>query len=69
MSNHDHSFDFDKFRLRRFVEKLIDAGEVVIHDDAVSLADLSARVDESPKASLFRQVGEEKFEMIAAVSG
>ena len=69
MSNNDTPFDFDKFRLRRFVEKLIDAGEVAIHEDPVSLADLSARIDETPKASLFRQVGQEKFEMIAAVSG
>lgn len=61
--------DFDKFRLRRFVEKLIDAGEVMIHENPVSLADLSARVDETPKASLFKQVGQERFEMIAAVSG
>ena len=69
MSNNDTHCDFDKFRLRRFVEKLVDAGEVVIHDDPVSLVDLSARIDETPKASLFRQVGQEKFEMIAAVSG
>jgi len=69
MSTRDTPIDFDKFRLRRFVEKLIEAGEVALHDDPVSLADLSARVDETSKASWFRQVGQEKFEMIAAVSG
>jgi 2,5-furandicarboxylate decarboxylase 1 len=63
------TIDFNKFRLRRFVETLIEHNEVVIHDEAVSLADLSARIDETPKASLFRQVGRERFEMIGAVSG
>ena len=65
----DSTIDFDKFRLRRFVEKLIEFGEVVTHEEPVSLADLSARIDDTPKASLFKQVGPERFEMIAAVSG
>jgi 2,5-furandicarboxylate decarboxylase 1 len=69
MSGSTTDFDFDKFRLRRFVEKLIEADEVAFYNDPVSLADLSARVDETPKASLFKQVGPEGFEMIAAVSG
>jgi 2,5-furandicarboxylate decarboxylase 1 len=61
--------DLDKFRLRNFVEKLEQIGEVVSHDQPVPLGDLSAVIDGSPKAAHFRRVGPEGFEMIAAVSG
>ncbi len=63
------SVDLDKFRLRRFAEKLRDIGEVETHNEAVSLADLSAVIASSPKAGHFKRVGPEAFEMIAAVSG
>jgi 2,5-furandicarboxylate decarboxylase 1 len=61
--------DFEKFRLRRFVEKLIELGEVVVHDDPVPLSELSARIDDTPKASLFRNVGAEGYEIVGAVAG
>ena len=32
--------DFNKFRLRRFVERLIELGEVVVHEDPIALAEL-----------------------------
>ncbi|MET0921550.1 MAG: UbiD family decarboxylase [Xanthobacteraceae bacterium] len=61
--------DLDKFRLRSFVEKLIAIGEVEVHEEAVSLAELSAVVESSPKAKYFKRVGAEQYEMVAAVSG
>ena len=61
--------DCDKFRLRRFVERLMDIGEVEVHEEPVALADLSAVIEASPKATLFKCVGEEKYEMVAAVAG
>jgi UbiD family decarboxylase len=61
--------DLDKFRLRRFVEKLAAIGEVEVHDEPVALGDLSAVIDSSPKAAHFKRVGAEQFEMVAAVSG
>ena len=61
--------DFDQFRLRRFVEKLIDLGEVEIHEEPVSLLDVSRIIEASPKASLFRKVGPEQVELVGAVSG
>ena len=63
------NMDFEKFRLRRFVEKLIELDEVVVHDEAVPLAQLSARIDDTPKASLFRQVGRDRLEIVGAVNG
>ena len=64
-----NSIDFDKFRLRRFIEKLIDMDEVVIHHEAVTLSDLSARIDDSQKASLFRDAGPQHSEIVGAVAG
>ena len=37
--------DLDKFRLRSFVEKLIAIGEMEVHEQPVSLADLSAVIE------------------------
>ena len=37
--------DLDKFRLRSFVEKLIAIGEMEVHEQPVSLADLSAMIE------------------------
>lgn len=61
--------DYDKFRLRRFVEKLREIGELEVHDQPVALADISAVIEASPRAVLFKSVGAEKHEMVAAVSG
>jgi UbiD family decarboxylase len=61
--------DLDKFRLRRFIEKLIAIGEMEVHEEPVSLADLSAVIESSPKAKYFKRVGAEQYEMVSAVSG
>jgi UbiD family decarboxylase len=61
--------DLDKFRLRSFVEKLIAIGEMEVHEEAVSLADLSAAIESSSKAKYFKNVGAERYEMVAAVAG
>jgi UbiD family decarboxylase len=63
------AIDFDKFRLRSFVKQLADADEIEIHEKPVSLADLSAIIESTPKATLFKSVGPEKYEMVAAVAG
>jgi UbiD family decarboxylase len=59
----------NKFRLRSFVERLIELGEVDIHDEPVALADLSRIIEATPKAVLFRRAGPEQAEVIAAVCG
>jgi UbiD family decarboxylase len=61
--------DMNKFRLRTFVEKLIEKGEVEIHDEPVALADLSAIIEATDKAVLFRNAGPEGIEMVASVCG
>src|SRR5882724_6223010 len=61
--------DLDKFRLRNFIEKLIEIGEMEVHEEAVSLADLSTVIESSAKAKYFKRVGAEQYEIVAAVSG
>ena len=61
--------DCEKFRLRAFARRLIEMGEMEVVDEAISLADLSARIEAGPKAKFFTRVGVEKFEMVSAVSG
>ncbi len=51
------SFDFEKFRLRSFVERLIEMGEVEVHEQPVALTDLSDHCEAATKASLFRRAG------------
>jgi UbiD family decarboxylase len=61
--------DFEKFRLRRFVDTLISLGEVEIHDEPVPLTGMSAIIENSgPKAVLFKQAGPERLEVAAKVA-
>ena len=63
------AFDFDKFRLRRFVERLIAMGEVEIRNEPIALADMSGLIEATPKATLFRNAGQQGLEIAGAVVG
>jgi UbiD family decarboxylase len=54
----------DNFRLRHFVEQLIDTGEIDVIDQPVELADLTKHMDGNPKAVLFRKAGKEGAEIV-----
>jgi len=55
--------DFDRFRLRRFVESLPQDDELETVSEAVDLADVAAVLEGNPKAVLFRAVGPERQEL------
>jgi UbiD family decarboxylase len=61
--------DFEKFRLRRFAEHLVEIGEAEIHEGPIALAELAAVIAATPKAVLFRNAGPDHFEIIAAAAG
>ena len=63
------SIDLEKYRLRRFVDRLIDMGEVEIHDEPVSLTGLSAIIERTEKAVLFNKAGPEQAEIVAKTAG
>ncbi len=60
--------DFESFRLRRFVDRLIEIDEVEIHDEPVPLTGLAAIIEETPKAVLFRSAGPEGVELAAKIA-
>ena len=73
MNKHSESFkssiDMNKFRLRSFVDKLIDLAEVDIHEEPVSLSDVSKIIEFTPRAVLFKKAGPEQVELIGNVMG
>lgn len=58
-------FDFEKFRLRRFVERLIELDEVEVRETPTPLTALSAIIEGTQKAVLFKSAGPERVELIA----
>jgi UbiD family decarboxylase len=61
--------DTEQFRLRAFVERLIDQGEVEIHDAPVPLTKLAGHLDGNEKAVLFRKAGPEGAEVVGNLLG
>jgi UbiD family decarboxylase len=63
------SMDTEAFRLRRFVEALVEAGECVVHDAPIDLVDLAAHLDCNTKAVWFRAAGAEHAHVVGNVMG
>src|SRR5580704_17313868 len=63
------NLDFDKYRLRSFVERLIELGEVEVHERPAALTELSAIIERSDKAVLFKNAGPEQVELVAKTAG
>ena len=57
--------DLEKYRLRTFVDRLIDMGEVEIHDEPVPLTGLGEMIERTQKAVLFKSAGPERAEIVA----
>jgi UbiD family decarboxylase len=61
--------DTDKFRLRHFVEKLVQQGECDVHDDPIDLIDIASVLDGNRNAVWFRAVGPEQTQLVGNVMG
>jgi 2,5-furandicarboxylate decarboxylase 1 len=61
------SLDFERFRLRNFVNLLAQADEVEIHSEPVALADVAKHLAESSKAVWFKKAGPEEAELVGNV--
>jgi 2,5-furandicarboxylate decarboxylase 1 len=59
--------DLDRFRLRRFIEDLVAAGEVERRHAPVDLAGIAEILDGNPRAVHFRAVGPEHQELVGNV--
>ena len=61
--------DLERFRLRRFVERLVETGEAAVHDAPIDLVDIADVLDENPRAVWFRNAGPEGAELVGGVTG
>jgi UbiD family decarboxylase len=61
--------DTERFRLRRYVDRLVQMGECEVHDQPIDLIDMAAKLDGNPKAVLFRAAGPERAELCGNVMG
>ena len=61
--------DFERFRLRRFLASLAQAGELETRDAPIDLADVAAVLEGNPKAVWFRAAGPERQELVGNVTG
>jgi UbiD family decarboxylase len=61
--------DTERFRLRGFVERLVQLGECEVHDKPIDLIDVAGVLDGNPRAVLFTAAGPEKAELTGNVMG
>jgi UbiD family decarboxylase len=61
--------DTESFRLRRYVDRLVQMGECEVHDQPIDLVDVAGRLDGNSKAVLFRAAGPERAELCGNVMG
>jgi 2,5-furandicarboxylate decarboxylase 1 len=61
------NIDLDRFRLRNFLNQLVEAGEVEIHAEPVDLADVAKILTGNPKAVWFKKAGPEQAELVGNV--
>ncbi len=60
--------DFDRFRLRRFIETL-DSDELETRSEPLDLVEIAPALEGNARAVLFRAVGPERQELVANVAG
>src|ERR1700692_459582 len=63
------AIDTERFRLRNFVEKLVDLGECDVRNEPSDLIDVGGVLDGNPHAVHFKSVGPEKAELVGNVMG
>ena len=62
-------FDYNKFRLRTFMSHVASIGELEVHDEALAMTDLTAIIENSAKAVLFKNAGPQHYEIFAGFIG
>jgi 2,5-furandicarboxylate decarboxylase 1 len=60
--------DFERFRLRTFLDALHDRGQLDVRDGPIDLVDVAAALEGNPKAVLFRKVGPEGWDLAGNVT-
>ena len=63
------TIDFDRFRLRTLVERLVAQDECAVHADPIDLVDMAAVLDGNRRAVWFRKAGPEQAEVVGNLMG
>jgi UbiD family decarboxylase len=66
---HETGIDLERFRLRRFVEELRQAGELEVRSGSVELAEIAQGLEGNAKAVLFERAGKEGAQLAGNVMG
>ena len=66
---HAQKNDLDRFRLRNFIEELIDTDQLDIRDERVDLAEVAEILQGNEKAVWFRNIGGEGVELVGNAVG
>ena len=61
--------DTERFRLRNFVERLVEIGECEVRQEPIDLLDVGAALDGNPRAVHFKSAGPERAELVGNVMG
>src|SRR5258708_2862033 len=61
------NIDFERFRLRNFLNQLVEAGEVEIRAEPFDLADAAKVLTGNPKAVWFKKAGPEQAEFVGNI--
>ena len=61
--------DLERFRLRPFVDRLVETSEAIVHDAPIDLIDVAAVLDGNPRAVLFTDAGPEGAKLVGGVTG
>jgi UbiD family decarboxylase len=67
--HHMPTIDTERFRLRNFVEKLVELGKCEVHNAPIDLIDVGSVLDGTANAVLFKAVGPEQAELVGNVMG
>ena len=63
------TIDTERFRLRNFVEKLVDCGECEVREEPIDLVDVGGVLEGNPRAVHFKAAGPEQAELVGNVMG
>src|ERR1700744_501301 len=59
--------DTERFRLRNFIDRLVQSGECEVYDKPIDLVDVGNVLEGNRKAVLFKAAGPEKAELVGNV--
>src|SRR5712692_7516576 len=68
-SARETGIDLERFRLRRFVEELLQTGELEVREGAADLAEVAPALEGNAKAVLFERVGKEGAPLVGNAMG